>query len=209
MNPGAQLGQHLGLRPVGPIGQTGPQDHRQLNGGYGVLSVVPGHPSGQFAQRLPQGARVEKHRIGDVIHTVDRGHPRDYRVVGNRHKQLLGHTFGRPPAKFGKRLAKFRSFRWHQHWKRVVLFSAAGGGIACLEYCDLEIPSSIYDEFVSDVSEPGEQGWGKAVTLLETAAETERLEAVSAEETAEEVEAVVEQPDEQVDVVVDQVQAVK
>jgi hypothetical protein len=108
-----------------------------------------------------------------------------------------------------------------------------GGAVACDMYCDFDVPTAVYGDFVAAVDEAGDpateaqewedeeaalrdvpederparrvadlHGWNKAVAILEEAAAHDDKRADDAKENGD-VETVVDQPEEQVDVVLD------
>ncbi len=102
--------------------------------------------------------------------------------------------------------------------------------IACELYCEFDVPLDVYGDFVTAVDEaqaeeaeaaayaeaeaaaasaPAQSrkaerhGWNKAVAILENSAAAEDKKIEDEKKSGDEVEAAIEQPDEQVDVVID------
>lgn len=131
-----------------------------------------------------------------------------------------------PPHDAVPRLAKLHEHHWHTKWKNVVFFAQADGcscepltgscagaqpstalpsSGGCKAKFNVRVPGKVYGEFVAAVKEapqttgansPPEaplQGWYKAVAILEYAAA----------EDSESFNAVVDQPDEQVEIALD------
>jgi hypothetical protein len=44
-----------------------------------------------------------------------------HKIVGNRHTELVGHSFKAPPHDLSSRLSKLKEHQWHTNWKRVVI----------------------------------------------------------------------------------------
>ncbi len=110
-----------------------------------------------------------------------------------------------------------------------------GGGVACAAYCEFDVPTRVYGNFMGAVDEGNERdaateaeewraeeerlkdvpeeerparrvadlhGWNKAVAILEEAAVEDNKKAEEARENGD-VETVVDEPEETVDVIVD------
>ena len=143
-----------------------------------------------------------------------------HKVLGNRHKSLEGRRFRKPPAHLYERLTRLRAHRWHTHFKHVVI-AGVDGRVVCDRYCDFDVPTNVYGDFVAAVDEAKaveeepvapagastedylrqrlatEHGWNKAVAILEEAAAEDGK---TATEAADGKEHFVDQPSEQVDV---------
>ena len=143
----------------------------------------------------------------------DNGEALNQKVAAKRHT-----VFTHPPHDLLPRISKLHEHQWHTNWKNVVFLAQAEGCSAgaqpsaarpssggCKAKFNIRVPSKVYDEFVAAVKEapqtagansPPEappQGWYKAVAILEDAAA----------EDSESFNAVVDQPDEQVEIVLD------
>ncbi len=170
-------------------------------------------------QRFNPTASVGHYAPGTLLHNSYNGHNLTHKVVGSRHKELVDHKFRKPPAHLHQRLAALHAHRWHRHWKRVVIIGA-GGYLACDLYCEFDVPTDVYGDFVAAVDEAEadeaeaaayapdtarkgpHRGWDKAVDVLEAAASKDDKEAADAKATGGDAETVIDQPDELVDVVV-------
>ncbi len=145
----------------------------------------------------------------------------------------MGHNAHRPGNHLRSRLSHLHGHHWHSHFKHVVIVGGFGGDAYCDlcefdvpvdvygdfiaavdEADDMDAEAATYAEEETAYADvpPDElparrversHGWSKAVAILEEKAVEEDTATAEAEKTGTEVEAVVDEPDERVDVVVD------
>jgi hypothetical protein len=75
------------------------------------------HPHSAFNQ---SAKTVTMHKDSLVVRTYN-GVSLTHRIVGNRHTELVGHSFKAPPHDLSSRLSKLKEHQWHTNWKRVVI----------------------------------------------------------------------------------------
>jgi hypothetical protein len=213
--PRGNYTRHSVSRPRHVGGHISGAPHHMSRGGAGSLGR---------GQRFNANAQVTRARVGSVSHSTFNGHRLSHKVVGDRHRSLVGHNFKRPGNHLRDRVGHLRSHRWHQRFKHVVIIGF-GGVIACELYCEFDVPLDVYGDFVAAAGEapaddgpdcnadkdaaanvsPEEQarrraaqchGWNKAVAILERSAAEDNKKSNTGE-------AVFAQPDEQVDMVLD------
>ncbi len=186
------------------------------------LFKAPPPPPPHIDPPFEVSARTAKAAVGSVMPQTFNGHVILFRVVGSRHRSLEGRRFRKPPSYLFERLEKLRAYSWHQHFKHLAIVGP-GGEVACKTYCDFNVPSDVFGYFVAAVDEakaedaepaapqaatPGEQqrqslateqGWSKAVAILEEAAAEDDKKAKETKDSATPGH-VFEKPTEQVDV---------
>ncbi len=180
-----------------------------------------------------RNAHVGTGHVGQVMHGKYGSHNMSHKVLGNRHRGLMGHNAHRPGNHLRNRLSHLHGHHWHSHFKHVVIVGGFGGDIYC-DLCEFDVPVDVYGDFVAAIDEAddadveaaayvGEEaayadvppedlparrvershGWSKAVAILEEKAVEEDAAEAEAAKSGTEVEAVVDEPDETVDVVAD------
>jgi hypothetical protein len=205
-----------------------------IAGGAGTQALATSPVAQGSGADFNQDAQVAHMQVGSVVESVYNGRKLTHKVVGNRHKALVGHRFRRPGGHLHRRLAALKQHRWHRRFKHVVIVGADGAP-ACNDFCDFRVPVAVYGEFVAAVDEalaeeaeaaayaeeesaaPEQRrrnkanatGWNKAVVILEDSAQADETKEGDTKVNAGAVEAVIDRPDEQVDVVIDDIKEAK